>query len=967
MAKKGLITSLILGAVLTLSLGVYSLVVALVALTTPVHTTVAYAYTSDQKITAFSGYSINDGNLEIQYSAGQEDLLIANIEDNSYSVDVEREFFTKAKAGSSFNIKAVATTNKYGSTTTYDITIYKQGSGKATDESPYCIANTEGLLALVNQMEDEGRYQDTHNVIGSLLTDSEAKNGLVSIVADLDLNGIDWKGLSKDYTHPFNDIIEGNGHSIKNMNIHVTSQNYDEFVGTMINSTDSEQYQALCVGFIRNAQNAKISGLSIVDSQITIDSDVLSKIDVEGAKYNYLRAGLLVGDARNTQIDGKYTKQTTTYTTQINDDPSKGEVGAEVQVPVTTTTEHSSVVSGKVNGFSYSSQNGLIVNGLGGLVGTLINATSSSEKSSISNYEINVSIENTTIASDKVSKNSYIGGVAGQVRGTLTNKIAVENVKATFNSNALFNNRNFIGGVVGAITHANVKDIDVNATIRDTVTKPTQWVVWMGESGEDYAQYTESAGIAARANETTFEDITSNAYIDVLATSSAGFVGAKSVTMQNVLTKGTVLGETATGLVKWLNDSTVRYTAEADTSINATDVTLSGWNTAGLVGYANSSNIIGQGSVNAIVTINAKGGVQEDSKNIQNTMMSAGLIGYMYSTDLNNEYVLDGIDATVIINNTINGAGLVAYLGNDTLTLDSKPAGKVSVQNCSVNLTVKSNLEAGNRSTTHQVGGAVITIYGVAKLENVDVIISFNANAQPDKKYGVAWFGGLVARIGGKFVTINNCKASGDAYINSTIYTKAFETSPKYEQLVAGGLVGGIASFNKTIGAGEHPTYGENDLGLATTTTFDDVCGIDTSTIVITNNTASVNINIAFAKESTEIGPCMKEEGYRARSAGTFIGLVMNGIDSDNDGLYDILTKLDLSTNTVSGILSADSYTFSFITKTEKAQLSSMGWGKITDQYETPKCVGSSYDLVSNEQYSTDITFPTIVSEGNGD
>ena len=54
MAKKGLITSLILGAVLTLSLGVYTLVSAIIALTAPIHRNEAVAYTSEQTITAFS-------------------------------------------------------------------------------------------------------------------------------------------------------------------------------------------------------------------------------------------------------------------------------------------------------------------------------------------------------------------------------------------------------------------------------------------------------------------------------------------------------------------------------------------------------------------------------------------------------------------------------------------------------------------------------------------------------------------------------------------------------------------------------------------------------------------------------------------------------------------------------------------------------------------------------------------------
>ncbi len=954
MAKKGLITSLILGAVLTLSLGVYSLVVALVALTTPIHTTLAYAYTSDQKITVFSNYNKNDGNLEFVYSDSHEDWLIENTEDNSYTIDQDTQFFKDAKVGDSFNVKAIATTDKHGSTTTYDVTVYKQGSGESAD-APYCVANVEGLLELDSRMSDEDR-QGIDNVIGNLLTDSVAGNAYVSIVADIDLAGKDWKGLSRDYTSPFSDVIEGNGHAIKNMSIHVTSDNYNDFVGTMINSSDSKSYSALCVGFIRNTQDAIINGLSVVDANIIIDSELLRNIDVADATYNYVRVGLLVGDARNTQINGKYTQTNTIYRTDINNDPNNGELGAEIQVEEKVTTEHSSVVSGQINGFAYSSQNGSIINGLGGVVGTMFNSKSSSYSSEISNYDVTIDIENSNIQ----TKNVYIGGVAGEIVGKDSNKIAINNVNVTFTNDTLFNNRNYIGGLAGYTQYANIENVNTVATIRDRLTKASAWVTWMQDSNEDYSVFTQSAGIIARVSDSQLKNITSNTYIDVLASSSAGFVSVKNSTLDNVFTNGTVSGFTATGLTKWLENSNVNYTSEAEETAVATNITLTGWNTAGLAEYVENSSIIGQGNVKANVKINAKGGVQEESIEIQNTMVSAGLVGYFYTTDsvISQEYLLKGINAEVEIKNTINGAGLVAYLGNDSSTLSTAPTARLTVQDCNVNLNVTSNEDLGNRSTTHQVGGAVITIYGVAKLENVDVTISFNANPQPDKKYGVAWFGGLVARIGGEYVTINNCTASGNAYINSTSYTKQYGDFPRYEQLIAGGLVGAIASFNVTIPAGKHPV--EDDSSV----TVDHVQCINTETIFITNNIADVDVAIDFAvaRSSDDSSTCMKEEGYRARSAGSLIGLVMNGADLDNNGEYETHTALDLSTNTVTGTLSADYYTFTFVTKTDRYPLSSMGYGKTTEENTEAKCVGSSYDLVNKATY-TSITFPAPKAE----
>lgn len=937
MAKKGLITSLILGAVLTLSLGVYSLVTAIVAMTTPVHTTLAYAYTSDQKITAFSDYSENDGNLTLEYAEGQEELLLLNAEDNSYSIDSEKEVFIQATVGTAFNIKAIATTDKHGSTTTYEIKVYKQGSGV---ESPYFVANADGLLQLATETQN-----------GKIVA--------VSIVEDIDLAGKDWKGLAQNYVKPFTGTLAGNGHTVKNMSIHITADNYQDYLGTLEDGSDS--YTKLSVGFIRNTLDATITGLSIVDANITIDEDVLAIINPEeGSILENIKVGLLVGDARNTIINGEYTTTTTTYKDDV------GENGEVIQVPEEKTTTHNSVVSGTINGYSWGKKYGArdyAANGIGAIVGVLYDqydGGSSHFASIVSNYDTNL-----TVSSPNV-EGSNIGGVVGLVIVDAgASDVKIKDINATLISNARYGNVNSIGGLAGQVEHTIVENVNVNTTISDNVTNPAVWAVWVNSSDKDYGIYTEAAGIVASVTNSTFTNVTSTADIDVLARTSAGFVYVESSTLENVITSGTVSGDTATGLAQWLEGSNVTYRAEdgeQPTDLDATRVTLNGWNTAGIAQYVKNSNINAYGTVKAYVTINSKGGVQEASKNIQNTIVSSGLVGYLYSTDedLATEYVLDGISAVVIINNTINGAGLVGYLGNDTAELTSAPSAKVAVQNCRVELTVRSQQDAdGSRSVTHQVGGAVIAIYGAAKLDNVDVNVQFNQARELGKKYGAGWFGGLVARIGGKYVTINNCTAIGEAYINSTIYTKQFGDYPEYEQLIAGGFIGAIASFGVPIAAGDYPIYGTNEEGIVETVTVDNILGLDTTTLSITNNTSSVNLTIDFVKEN-ETGSqttSMKQEGYRARSAGTFIGLVMNGGYVDES--YTT-TTLDLSSNTVNGDLKADKFTFRFVTKTDNAIISSIGYGKVVgEEGDEAKCIGSSFDLVANESYTADITFPT--------
>ena len=68
--------------------------------------------------------------------------------------------------------------------------------------------------------------------------------------------------------------------------------------------------------------------------------------------------------------------------------------------------------------------------------------------------------------------------------------------------------------------------------------------------------------------------------------------------------------------------------------------------------------------------INAKGGIQ--NKDIQNTLHSAGLVGYFYTTDttFDNEYLISGFKVNATMYNVTDAAGLVAYLGNNSASAE---------------------------------------------------------------------------------------------------------------------------------------------------------------------------------------------------------------------------------------------------------------------------------------------------------
>ncbi len=955
MAKKGLITSLILGAVLTLSLGVYTLVTAIVALTTPVHTSYSYAYTSEQTITAFSKYSTDDGNLEIQYAEGQEDCLIF-AEDNTCVVDTEKEFFANAQVGDSFSIKAIATTDKYGSTETYNVTVYKQGTGSAANDA-YSVANTEGLVALADKMNNYDAA-DTTNVIGGLLTDDVAGNGFVSLVASVDLTDVEWKGLATNYARPFNDVFNGNGYVVDNMSIHITAQNYQDYLGTLTDNVGS--YTGLSVGFFRNTNGATINGLSLTNANIVIDTDVLALINpTEGSTLEFVRVGLLVGDARNTTINGLYTEEIVSTKVVLDTTEGSETFGQEIEVEEVTYVDHTSSVSGSINGYAYGKfydGEGYSVNGLGGLAG-VIHDISTGSASEVANYAVDLTVTNANN-----QDNIYIGAVAGEILAGY-NTISLEELDVKLTSSALFNNRNHIGAVAGSVNNITANEITTTLVVSDNNKTLDQFVAWHNNATErDLGQLTDVAGIAAVATNSIFDNVYANATIDIYANASAGFIFVEDSTLSNVITNGRVTGYSATGLAQFLYNSNVTYIADAEEELVASNTTLSGWYSAGLADYAKNSNITATGLVKVNVTINAKGGIE--NKDIQNTLHSAGLVGYFYTTDttFNNEYLISGFKVNATMYNVTDAAGLVAYLGNNSASAE-ETSQRLVVSNCEVvsNITSNTSLED---CTTHKVGGAVATIYGLSTLDNVNVTVCFNPNQIIGNKYGAAMFGGLVARIGGEYVTINNCPVVGDAYINYTAYAKSYGESEEYEQILAGGLVGAIASFGKTIEAGKHPVYGENTNDILESATYDNMFLVDTTTIAITNNNVAVNITIDIAKEVVAgAETCMEEEGYRARATGSLIGLVMNGKDTNSDGVADVTTALDLSTNVVSGTISADRFTFTFhSTATPQVGLSSMGYGNVNASSENPACVGASFDLVTEKQYKV-IVFPPVVEE----
>lgn len=923
MSKKSIITSIVLGAVITLSLGVYTLVAAIIALTTPHHNTVSLAYTSNQKITAFANYKENE-NLTITYGENQSAFLDYNADENYYSVK-EDAYDPTAPAGTKLSFVAVATTDKHGSTTTYNVDIFKQGTG--SEEDPYQVANASGLKDAA-----------------AAIADPEQTVDYVDLAANVDMAGTEWTAIGSR-ENPFAGNFNGKDHKVSNLTINVNKDNYLEH---LTYSTAGAPHFELNLGLFGKTNGATITGVSVENASITVAEDLLDtfKADIttvvdgtpQTAKLGTIRVGFLVADATNTQIIG--------YVEQPVEEGEEEPAHANAKV------------SGTYRGIQVTNMFGtnFLDPAIGGAVGMFADG-SSTTASKLEKYDIDVTINDVTNDVDNYGYTlSHIGGAVGRVVGNSASNVAISDVNATLTSNTVkFNRQIRMGGFAAYVTYANVNNVsatlnaeDYHLDNDDKYASDMAYNDWLRSTTYDARAITKVAGIAVTVENSQLTKVTANANIEVMATCAAGFGEVTNGTvLTDVTTKGNVVGYYASGLAVRVIDSSVTYNAvlpqegEEAFDVVAADVTLDGYHTSGLVDTVIDSNIIGHGAVVKSV-MNALG-YKVTTLNINDTVKNAGLVGYFYINDSTENIVIDGFKVDTTINNGVNMSGLVAYLGNQTAV----GTAKVVVSNNEV--TARLNAYAGDAvyqgSSAHKVSGGVGVIFGNATLESNTINVLANAERQADGKYGFAMFGGLVARIAGTNVTLNNNKTAGSAYANSSIYTKAWtiegETSDSFVQITAGGLVGSIASYGVTIAAGGLPVAAQEGR----TVTVDNVANMDVSDIHVTANTANVEITIDY-----KVNAQMNQAGQLARSVGSLIGLVAN-----SGNITDGYTTFDLTGNNAYGKVNADDTTYTYLNSAEQGQaISSQGYG-LQSQKNKEKgiqyAVGSTFDLTVNASY----------------
>lgn len=268
-------------------------------------------------------------------------------------------------------------------------------------ESPYVLFDAKSF---VDVLTNQGAYAEG----------ADGKN--FEVTNDIDFSGVDFVTLFAQ-GKTFTGHIDGKGHSLDNITIHVTKDNICDFAYKTKNADANKMMWVSNVGIFGNTYNTTIKDLKIDGLQINVDDEV----------YPY------VADANFAEENGNAFRQLT--------------IGSLIATAISTDIENVEVNS-KIGGSAYSIYaDGTVTgyNAVGGLVGVLSDSTVSTSKANVQ-----------LVAEDETTGNYFVGGVAGYAYDS---EILGANV--ALDVQASYAQRMYIGGVVGYADGTDVKGKEI--------------------------------------------------------------------------------------------------------------------------------------------------------------------------------------------------------------------------------------------------------------------------------------------------------------------------------------------------------------------------------------------------------------------------------------------------------------------------------------------------------------------------
>jgi len=863
MSKKGLISSLIVGIVLTLSLGIYTLVSVLGGNgkpsepAGPTNTTVSVAFRTNDTVEELSNYSAD--KIVFNLAEGAENPIKLNEETGKY------------EAVSAGEVSIVITLDKKGNTKTLNVTVYKQGTGSSVQDS-YIIASAAHLKEFAD------------------LVNSDAANKTIpeytKLVSDIDLSGENWKPIGGQGNKEYRGTFDGNGYTINNLTISVTASNYENFLAL---STTEENRAFLDLGLFGKVNNSTIKNLNMKNATINVAEEIYEIITKsqkpEGAVYDKvvrLTIGTIAGSAYNTYIIG---------------------------------SESYSSVTSRINAFSCST--GGQAHGIGGVVGV-------SQLVRISGYDVKTNITNnmkdvkaTYIGGVfGMAFSSYSIGYTDNEYDAL-DRTVIDNVKVDFASTLLYSNQARVGGIVG---------LGQNVGIKNSTVESFKIVDNTARSHIDYTltRVTSVAGIAAdfssqplTGEEKNNVDVVAafvssidnvdvkNIDVFMLGGDAAGAVYVlgllerdpqtitETVTLKDTTVAGNITANSVGGVAWQVSPgASIVWTKSFENPVVNLGIKA---HMSGGVAYNNYGKILGFEETVPVEEGSSETKIVRTKIDVKTTGMGAyirtpnndsiwktrestfiaGVVGVM-QTFVSTEGLAEeeakrltaevkGLDVNIVATEGISYAG-IAF---------KALFAEISNVSVNANFTSYNYGEKDNISSTYMVSGGVCEASDELVINNVNVVLSVNKDVNKNLNYGATFFGGLVARYLGvnetenAYLTITNSAVSGDVYFNSSYeYVNLGET--RYNVFVAGGLIGIISA--KAGGQEYVDAYAITDF---------------TGSVISGNNVSNLKITADFKNE------VMGNEAYRVRGIGAIAGVVNVALTAD---------VIDFSSNTITGV-----------------------------------------------------------------
>ena len=671
--------------------------------------------------------AIDKNNIQLAYIEGdiiENEKLLANyalVKENFPFLSINEYGDLVAKSEG----QAMATTLVGTEQLTFSIRVYRKGSG--TESDPFNVVRIENLV--------------------ENLSTNNSPNVYYSQVCNIDLstyNDGNWSPIGTA-SKPFMANYDGNGYSIKNMNLVVTQANVEDYID------DNNQFMLGFFGVVQGGEGNNVKIKNVILSKANIDTSSIDNLKTK----NSVALKNVFSNLRVSSV--------------------------AILASVASNADFENV---KINGTINSSMNLANAGDFNGVIAGAIGLTKNVNMTSV-NAQVNF---DATGVGSVVNNVSYGASVAGLVGRTIT---------CTNISNCIVNptimvanyQNTEVAGAIGELYNTSMEEKDackvenvivIDAVISNTTKVDVDSVDYIKMAGFVYEVYDNTT-----VNNSIVSNITVNNEVSALCTSAvAGFAYYNLGSIVNSAVDGGIInGVNAVGFV-YNNYSTISYDANFDKEY-AINLSIAGQLKMAGFAYSNKGNIEAQNQVKVYSKLVwsplNKEFAPQNGEQLKDRYMSAGFAVYnSANAKISNFNILSNMY------NIVNAGGAIGYA-----------EGKSSIDNCKVSTTMQTlaEQEGKNYSAMSDIVGGLIAVANTnAEItigENVNIYVTVNNKNKVDetKSYSLGVFGTLIGNCQATKVTIKDTKVSAVS-VNAQVKTGGVDAIDI--------VIGSVAGYGKT-------------------------------------------------------------------------------------------------------------------------------------------------------------------------